>query len=63
MNNVRIVVADDHAVVRAGIANALRALANVKIVGEANDGRPGAALAQKGFRDFPGRVIRELFQE
>src|SRR5438477_4005332 len=39
MNNVRIVVADDHAVVRAGIANALRALANVKIVGEASDGR------------------------
>jgi DNA-binding NarL/FixJ family response regulator len=39
LNNVRIVVADDHAVVRAGIANALRALANVKIVGEANDGR------------------------
>lgn len=35
---MRIVVADDHAVVRAGIANALRSLANIKIVGEAGDG-------------------------
>lgn len=38
MNTVRIVVADDHAVVRAGIANALRGLSNIKIVGEAGDG-------------------------
>jgi len=34
----RIVVADDHAVVRSGIANAMRELANIEIVGEANDG-------------------------
>src|SRR5438876_559577 len=38
MNTVRIVVADDHAVVRSGIANALRELANIEIVGEADDG-------------------------
>ncbi|MDQ6694966.1 MAG: response regulator [Chloroflexota bacterium] len=37
-NHVRIVLADDHAVVRAGIANALSRLSNIKIVGEANDG-------------------------
>ncbi len=38
MNTVRIVVADDHAVVRAGITNALCSLPNIEIVGEANDG-------------------------
>jgi len=35
----------------------------LELTGEANEGRPGPALAQKGFRNFPGRVIRELFQE
>ena len=35
----------------------------LELTGEASEGRPGAALAQKGFRDFPGRVIKELFQE
>ena len=35
----------------------------LQLTGEANDGHPGAALAQRGFRDLPGRVIRELFQE
>src|SRR5207249_9813962 len=35
----------------------------LELTGEANHGRPSAALAKKGFRDFPGRVIRESFQE
>ncbi|PYS70801.1 MAG: hypothetical protein DMF73_12120 [Acidobacteria bacterium] len=35
----------------------------LEFTGEANEGRPRAALAQKGFRNLPGRVIRELFQE
>jgi DNA-binding NarL/FixJ family response regulator len=38
MNIHRIVVADDHAVVRAGIANAIRELPAIEIVGEAGDG-------------------------
>ena len=38
MSTVRIVIADDHAVVRAGIANALREMEDIEIVGEANDG-------------------------
>ncbi len=38
MSTVRIVIADDHAVVRAGIANALREMDDIEIVGEANDG-------------------------
>jgi DNA-binding NarL/FixJ family response regulator len=35
---VRLVLADDHAIVRAGIANALRELPNLMIVGEVGDG-------------------------
>lgn len=35
---VRLVLADDHAVVRAGIANALRELPEIEIVGEVGDG-------------------------
>lgn len=38
MNTARIVLADDHAVVRAGIANALRE-SNLEIVDELGDGR------------------------
>src|SRR5689334_23316559 len=38
MNTVRVVLADDHAVVRAGIANALKELPDLQIVGEVGDG-------------------------
>lgn len=37
-SSIRVLLADDHAVVRAGIANALRELENLEIVGEASDG-------------------------
>ena len=37
-STARLVLADDHAVVRAGIANALRELPNIEIVGEIGDG-------------------------
>ena len=33
----------------------------LQLTGEADEGRPSSALAQKGFRQFAGRVIRELF--
>ena len=47
MSNIRIVLADDHAVVRAGISNALKDLPNLDIVGEVGDGETlFAALAQ-----------------
>ncbi|HEU4328428.1 MAG TPA: response regulator [Roseiflexaceae bacterium] len=35
---IRLLLADDHAVVRAGIANALRELSEIEIVGEIGDG-------------------------
>jgi DNA-binding NarL/FixJ family response regulator len=38
MNKVRVLLADDHAVVRAGIRNAVEELPNLEIVGEADDG-------------------------
>lgn len=44
MNNVRILLADDHAVVRAGICNALNEIPNLEVVGEAGDG-PGVLEA------------------
>lgn len=39
MNKVRTILADDHAVVRAGIANALRELSHLEIVDEVGDGQ------------------------
>jgi DNA-binding NarL/FixJ family response regulator len=36
---IRVLLADDHAVVRAGLRNALEALPGVLVVGEAGDGR------------------------
>jgi DNA-binding NarL/FixJ family response regulator len=38
MSKVRILLADDHAVVRAGLRNALKELPNLEIVGEVGDG-------------------------
>jgi DNA-binding NarL/FixJ family response regulator len=38
MNTHTIMLADDHAVVRAGIANAIRELPDITIIGEASDG-------------------------
>jgi DNA-binding NarL/FixJ family response regulator len=47
MDEVKILLADDHAVVRAGIRNALQELPNLKIVGEVGDGLElFAALAE-----------------
>ena len=43
----RLVLADDHAVVRAGIANALRELPNIAIVGEVGNGHALLAMLQQ----------------
>jgi DNA-binding NarL/FixJ family response regulator len=44
MRKVRTLVADDHAMVRSGISNALRELHDLELVAEASDG-PGVFLA------------------
>src|SRR4051812_29294926 len=47
MKTSRILLADDHAVVRAGISNALKELSQIEIVGEVGDGNAlFAALAK-----------------
>jgi DNA-binding NarL/FixJ family response regulator len=52
MEQVRTVLADDHAVVRAGLANALRELPNIEIIGEVGDGHALFAILEQTRPDF-----------
>jgi DNA-binding NarL/FixJ family response regulator len=75
MDSTRILLADDHAVVRAGIRNALKGLADLQIVGEVGDGpalfaalaglQPDCLLIDVTMPDFEPiaaiRQIRELY--
>lgn len=45
MNRVRILLADDHALVRAGLVKLLESMPEVEVVGEASDGLQLLALA------------------
>jgi DNA-binding NarL/FixJ family response regulator len=51
MNNtdkrIRVILADDHTLVRAGIRALLEKMSNLEIVAEANDGREAIALARE----------------
>jgi DNA-binding NarL/FixJ family response regulator len=47
MSPVRIVLADDHLLVRAGIRSLVEAIPGAAIVGEANDGREALALVRE----------------
>ncbi len=71
MEKVRILLADDHAVVRAGIRNALQELPNLEIVGEVGDGptlfaalaevRPDCLLIDVTMPNFePVTAIRQI---
>jgi DNA-binding NarL/FixJ family response regulator len=71
MSTIRIVLADDHAVVRAGIANALRELTNLEIVAEVGGGgellaaierqRPDMLVTDVTMPDFePIGMIRQI---
>ncbi|HVV01233.1 MAG TPA: response regulator transcription factor, partial [Verrucomicrobiae bacterium] len=44
---IQVLLADNHPIVRAGIRAQLERIANVEVVGEANDGREAVELAQK----------------
>lgn len=44
---IRVLVADDHELVRAGIASLLRAMAGIEVVAEARDGDEALALAAR----------------
>jgi DNA-binding NarL/FixJ family response regulator len=46
MNPIRVLLADDHTLVRAGIRSLLEGLENVEVVGEAGDGQEAVRLAE-----------------
>ncbi|HKG95267.1 MAG TPA: response regulator transcription factor [Gemmatimonadaceae bacterium] len=54
---IRVVLADDHAVVRAGLKAVLGAAPDIEVVGEAKDGREAVALAE---RMKPDIVVMDL---
>jgi DNA-binding NarL/FixJ family response regulator len=54
---IRILIVDDHAVVRKGLAMVLRLEADIEIVGEAGNGRAGLEAAQ---RIIPDIVLADL---
>ncbi len=71
MTETRLLLADDHAVVRAGIRNALNELPNLKIIGEVGDGpavfralaemQPDCLLIDVTMPDFePIKAIRQI---
>ena len=47
MNKIRVILADDHAVVRAGILSMIENLAEIEIVGQAGNGREALQLVEK----------------
>lgn len=71
---IRVVVADDHPIVRAGLVGILSSDRGVRIVGEAEDGQQAVELIRKGGVDvllldlaMPGRaglsLLRQLLDE
>jgi two-component system NarL family response regulator len=55
---IRVLVADDHAVVRAGLANILRAEPDINIVGEARD---GVEVIDKALELKPDVILMDIF--
>ena len=54
---IRVVVADDHPIVRAGIVGLLETAADIAVVGEAADGSEAVALAES---EHPDLVLMDL---
>ena len=57
MKNIRVLLVDDHAVMRMGLASLLRSEPGIEIVGEADDGPSGIRLA---LQHKPDVVIMDL---
>lgn len=47
MSPIRVVLADDHTLIRAGLRMVVEAQPDLKVIGEAADGREAVALAEK----------------
>jgi len=56
-DSVRVLVVDDHLVVRAGVCNLLSGVADIEVVGEAEDGRQAVEEAK---RCAPDVVLMDL---
>lgn len=54
---IRVLLADDHALVRAGIRSLLGAMAEVAVVGEASSGEEALELAQ---REQPDVILMDI---
>lgn len=46
-DNIRVVLADDHAIVRAGLKAVLARATDIEVVGEASDGEEALAMAER----------------
>ena len=57
MDKIRVLVADDHAIVRTGLVSLLSRASDIEVVGEAND---GAAAVAKATRLLPDVVVMDL---
>lgn len=57
MSKIRVLIADDHALVREGIAALLRLSNDIEVVGEASDGMEAIARARK---DNPDVVLMDI---
>ena len=61
MSGVRIVLADDHALVRAGLVKLLESMPEVAVVGEASDGLQLLALVAER-QPLSPMYLRELIR-
>lgn len=57
MNSIRVLLADDHALVRAGLRELLQKLPGVEVVAEAGDGREALALVKSA---LPNLVLLDI---
>jgi DNA-binding NarL/FixJ family response regulator len=57
MKSIRVLLADDHALVRAGLRELLQKLPDVEVVAEANDGREALALVKSA---LPNLVLLDI---
>ena len=46
-DTIRVILADDHAVVRAGLKAVLRTAKDIEVIGEASDGKAAVALVER----------------